>query len=855
MSMIPSRYKNWHSLLFFISLSSIIILQIIWMNRDHYPPFWDQASYYLNSLEAGNFLSNEGAKGFFKAIHVNSYRPTAVFIVTGFLERIFGHIKGIGLLVNLICMTILVLSVRQMGKILGSEMMGNLSGAMTAWMPALVGFIREFLMDTAFGCAITVALLFCFKTKGFSDRRACLIGGSLLGLTFLIKSETPFYLGIPIALYIFWVQKSDFFDFDRLSRLWISAKLAFSVLALCCLPFLPVVIYKAGFISIGESFYGKFLQKIYDNQFWIKSTISLNLFMAFLFTLLFSLSFFQRRKCKIAAICLITVAGTLIMTDFVREIILSKRYLFMAAFLCFVFYLFMCNLVRILVFRMGNIALYIWTTMVVAGIWTIPNISFIHRRYLTAGARAATFYDLSDPWYALHNILRYPLEIPSDGTLPFLFLLALVGILIVIFRKNRRNILWCVATAWVLVPLIPLTYAKSVGAVIQATLPFLGGYALFAALTIEEISFMTPRVAAAVFAASFLFQVYVVTCASFAPSFFPATHLRLYSYTGGAKRRDLTLLKKNYRFLRKPSPHGPKDWGINGLLDSINMNFPKGHGLLLANDKIINSTTIWLEANIRGLTSYGLNHIFGAPEEEIFKKLFDYDFWVIKTGNEGPLKKFNTPIVNVGMEILRAGSFYRKRIRIVFEHQLPDGNRLYLVDPGHYLVDPGYRWKMAEQMPHAKIEAPPGGSIKPMGFMFGGKLYDAVFAHPPGGKDKQTSIMFDQLTIKPGDVLSGMAAFSPHTWKLGKGDGVRFAILLDLDKEGKKHVIWRGWLNPSEGKGLPYVQSFRIPLENWVLPEEPFSLSFITDPGPNGNNYYDHGWWADVKIRNVHDAE
>jgi hypothetical protein len=87
-------------------------------------------------------------------------------------------------------------------------------------------------------------------------------------------------------------------------------------------------------------------------------------------------------------------------------------------------------------------------------------------------------------------------------------------------------------------------------------------------------------------------------------------------------------------------------------------------------------------------------------------------------------------------------------------------------------------------------------------------------------------------------------ALPPEVWAPERGDGVLFEAIVRAEPELGE--VWRGFLDPAREAGDREGRSGSADLS--ALGPGPVRLRFRTEPGPAGNDSYDHGGWAELAL-------
>ncbi|MEM9924785.1 MAG: glycosyltransferase family 39 protein [Cyanobacteria bacterium P01_D01_bin.50] len=191
-----------------------------WFFLDNSIPSWDQADYltgtlnYLQALQNPDLLNGEWWHGLWL---LSKKIPPLTYIITAFIQDIYGKGYDEATLVMLGFSAILILSVYGLGKILFSDSVGLWAAALCQVMPALYRYRLEFLLDYPLAAVVTLCF-FCLTLWFFTGYRSTtprkhnsnltntspppLLYAAIFGLSFgvalMIKQTALFFLITPI---------------------------------------------------------------------------------------------------------------------------------------------------------------------------------------------------------------------------------------------------------------------------------------------------------------------------------------------------------------------------------------------------------------------------------------------------------------------------------------------------------------------------------------------------------------------------------------------------------------------------------------------------------------------------------
>lgn len=121
--------------------------------------------------------------------------------------------------------------------------------------------------------------------------------------------------------------------------------------------------------------------------------------------------------------------------------------------------------------------------------------------------------------------------------------------------------------------------------------------------------------------------------------------------------------------------------------------------------------------------------------------------------------------------------------------------------------------------------------------------YPVLLEHPP--EEGQEKIVY-QVQVPPEGALRFSLALAPEVWIPDKGDGVTFSVYVEQPGQEKGDFIFVRYLNPKNDITDRKWRNFLVNLASYA--GQTVELSFITEPGPRGNNAYDWAGWANPQI-------
>lgn len=194
--------KTDRYLLFFIVF--LIITNILWFFLGHKPLHWDSADHLSFSLDTYKVLKSSTS---FSALLINLldvswYYPPLVYWASIPFYAVAGTGEFAGFLEMTFFLSLLVVSVYQIGKRTYNAETGLFAAFCIGMFPITLQYGREYMLDLPLAamCAATVYSL--VRTNDFSSRNNCIKFGVMFGLGMLTKWTFILFLAPPILYFL-----------------------------------------------------------------------------------------------------------------------------------------------------------------------------------------------------------------------------------------------------------------------------------------------------------------------------------------------------------------------------------------------------------------------------------------------------------------------------------------------------------------------------------------------------------------------------------------------------------------------------------------------------------------------------
>ena len=194
--------KTDRYLLFFIIF--LIITNILWFFLGHKPLHWDSADHLSYSLDTYKALKGSSS---FSALLINLldvswYYPPLVYWASIPFYAVAGTGEFAGFLEMTFFLSLLVVSVYQIGKRTYNAETGLFGAFCIGMFPITLQYGREYMLDLPLAamCAATVYSL--VRTNDFSSRNNCIKFGVMFGLGMLTKWTFILFLAPPILYFL-----------------------------------------------------------------------------------------------------------------------------------------------------------------------------------------------------------------------------------------------------------------------------------------------------------------------------------------------------------------------------------------------------------------------------------------------------------------------------------------------------------------------------------------------------------------------------------------------------------------------------------------------------------------------------
>lgn len=186
------KYIDYIALSFLFILHSFLDIWFIF--RDTRPPSWDQSVHLTLTLA---YLRGYNIQT------TSSYYPPGFHLSALPFYGLFGQTYDAACLVNILYFGILIFSVYGIGKILFNRETGLCSALIISFIPLLISFRRDFLIDFALVSIISLVIYLLLKTNNFHNLKYSLLFGAGLGFAVLVKWTAIFFIFVPLC-WVLW---------------------------------------------------------------------------------------------------------------------------------------------------------------------------------------------------------------------------------------------------------------------------------------------------------------------------------------------------------------------------------------------------------------------------------------------------------------------------------------------------------------------------------------------------------------------------------------------------------------------------------------------------------------------------
>jgi 4-amino-4-deoxy-L-arabinose transferase-like glycosyltransferase len=172
-----------------------------------------------------------------------------------------------------------------------------------------------------------------------------------------------------------------------------------------------------------------------------------------------------------------------------------------------------------------------------------------------------------------------------------------------------------------------------------------------------------------------------------------------------------------------------------------------------------------------------------------------------------------------------------------------------------YPIEEGVNYSFIAELQNAQAYALlPGGDQKPLAELndtvvipriekltVENKTQYAISQHP---LLIQSNMTYSNIRIPANTTLEFSIAMDPAVWNEG-GDGVQFEVY--IENNGQSNEIFSKYINPKANAEDRKWFFYSIPLKEYD--NKVTGISFVTNPGPVGNNKWDWAYWGNPLIR------
>ena len=144
---------------------------------------------------------------------------------------------------------------------------------------------------------------------------------------------------------------------------------------------------------------------------------------------------------------------------------------------------------------------------------------------------------------------------------------------------------------------------------------------------------------------------------------------------------------------------------------------------------------------------------------------------------------------------------------------------------------------LIDELPRARIIAKSSDLVSEKSYNIAGDKRRVLFMHPPA------RVEYDVLVPAAAKLSFGFT-LSPGVWNRA-GDGVLFKVELD-EGTGETVKLFSQYINPKAVEPDRKWHDAEVDLS--LYEGQRVTLIFSTDPGPEGNNAFDHAAWSEPTL-------
>lgn len=194
--------KTDRYLLFFIIF--LIITNVLWFFLGHKPLHWDSADHLSYSLDTYKAL--KGSTSFLALIinllDVSWYYPPLVYWASIPFYSVAGTGEFAGFLEMTFFLTLLVISVYQIGKRIYNPETGLFAAFCIGMFPITLQYGREYMLDLPLAAMCAISVYSLIRTNDFSSRNNCIKFGVIFGFGMLTKWTFILFLAPPVLYFL-----------------------------------------------------------------------------------------------------------------------------------------------------------------------------------------------------------------------------------------------------------------------------------------------------------------------------------------------------------------------------------------------------------------------------------------------------------------------------------------------------------------------------------------------------------------------------------------------------------------------------------------------------------------------------
>jgi hypothetical protein len=186
-----------HGFLLAATFLYLVAANLLWIERDDRPPYWDMADKQIGALKIYDAVANSGIRAVAVIPFLTGPYPPLYHSVVAASYALFGKTLDAAQWANLPAIALLILATYAIGRTVLKPFAAATGAVIVNFSPLLLWLSRETMIDYWLTSIVALAIWALIRTNEFSDRRRAVIFGIVCGLGMLTKWTLAFFVILP----------------------------------------------------------------------------------------------------------------------------------------------------------------------------------------------------------------------------------------------------------------------------------------------------------------------------------------------------------------------------------------------------------------------------------------------------------------------------------------------------------------------------------------------------------------------------------------------------------------------------------------------------------------------------------